>query len=302
MNDHSTTGIVFGIQRFSIHDGPGIRTTVFLKGCNVYCKWCHNPEGIPKEPLLGYNDAKCVRCGRCVALCPKGCHQIEDGKHTIRRVDCIACGKCVEACPVQALELIGKRMTAQEVLTVILKDKRYYEEKGGVTLSGGEALLQKDFALALLKLCKAEGIRCAVETNGVIKYEVYEEVMPYVDLFLYDYKATDPQVHRQYVGCDNRVILENIRRLHDAGAKVLIRCPIIPGVNDNKEHFDAIAKLTKDFPDLLGAEILPYHKLGVSKAKRVDMEYMEFEAPTQETSDAWKRYILQQNGRLVNVN
>ena len=273
MTENAHTGIVFGIQRLSIHDGPGIRTTVFLKGCNINCKWCHNPEGIPMQPLIGLNQGRCVRCGACVAACPNGCHSIENGEHRFDRRACEACGKCVDACPVQALDLIGKRMTVDEVMKVVLKDQKYYGEDGGVTLSGGEALMQKDFALELMRRCREHGIRIALETNGVHRKETYDAVMPYVDLFLYDYKATDPEVHKAYVGCDNRRILENLRYLHDSGARVLVRCPIIPGVNDDQTHFDAIAQLTVQLPKLVGAEILPYHKLGVSKAKRIDSEY-----------------------------
>ena len=288
MTENAHTGIVFGIQRLSIHDGPGIRTTVFLKGCNINCKWCHNPEGIPMQPLIGLNQERCVRCGACAAACPNGCHSIENGEHRFDRRACEACGKCVDACPVQALDLIGKRMTADEVMKVVLKDQKYYGEDGGVTLE-------------LMRRCREHGIRIALETNGVHRKETYDAVMPYVDLFLYDYKATDPEVHKAYVGCDNRRILENLRYLHDSGARVLVRCPIIPGVNDNQTHFDAIAQLTVQLPKLVGAEILPYHKLGVSKAKRIDSEYQEFEMVDASVSDGWKRYIQSKGGRLVNV-
>lgn len=301
MTESIRTGIVFGIQRLSIHDGPGIRTTVFLKGCNVDCKWCHNPEGIPMKQLIGLNDERCIRCGACVAVCPNACHRMEEDRHVFDRSACVACGKCVDACPVQVLDLIGKRMTADEIMKVVLKDRKYYAPDGGVTLSGGEALLQKDFALELMQLCRKEGIRVALETNGVHRKETYDAVCPYVDLFLFDYKATDREVHKKYVGCDNVRILENLRYLHDRGARVLVRCPIIPGVNDNQEHFDAIAQLTKDLPGLVGAEILPYHKLGVSKAKRIDTEYQEFEMVDSSVSNKWKQYIMSIGGRLVNV-
>ena len=192
-------------------------------------------------------------------------------------------------------------MTADEVMRVVRKDQKYYGTDGGMTLSGGEALLQKEFALELMRHCREEGIRVALETSGVHVKETYDAVMPYVDLFLYDYKATDPEVHKRYVGCDNRRILENLRYLHDSGARVLVRCPIIPQVNDNPAHFDAIAQLTKELPNLVGAEILPYHKLGVSKAQRIDTEYQEFEMVDTAVSDGWKQYILSKGGRLVNV-
>jgi len=206
------------------------------------------------QPLIGLNIARCIQCKACVAVCPNECHCIENGEHRFIRENCAACGKCADSCPVQALELIGKRMTADEVMQVVRKDQKYYGTDGGMTLSGGEALLQKEFALELMRYSRAEGIRVALETNGVHKTETYDAVMPYVDLFLYDYKATDPEVHKRYVGCDNRQILENLRYLHDAGAQVLVRCPIIPQVNDNLAHFDAIAELTKKLPNLVGAE------------------------------------------------
>ena len=295
------TGIVFGIQRFSIHDGPGIRTTVFLKGCNVNCRWCHNPEGIGMQPVVGYTADKCVSCGGCAAVCPNGCHHITNTGHSFDRTQCVACGKCTEVCPVQALDLIGKRMTAGEVMQAVRKDCKYYGSDGGVTISGGEALMQKAFVLELLRRCKDENIHCALETNGVHRFETYEQVIPYVDLFLLDYKATDSDVHQAYVGCSNTLVLQNLQKLTAAGAQVLLRCPIIPGVNDNAKHFNAIAGLTKAYPRLLGAEILPYHRLGVSKAKRIDTDYQEFETVPVSVSDEWKRYILEQGGRLVNV-
>lgn len=301
MTENTHAGIVFGIQRLSIHDGPGIRTTVFLKGCNILCKWCHNPEGISMQPLISLNAERCVRCGMCAAVCPNGCHVIENGKHRFDRSACVACGKCADVCPVQALDLVGKRMTVDEVMQVVQKDQKYYGTDGGVTLSGGEALMQKDFALALMQRCRERGIHVALETNGVHNRQTYDAVMPYVDLFLYDYKATDAAVHKRYVGCDNRLILENLRYLHDSGARVLVRCPIIPGVNDNQTHFDAIAQLTSDLPELIGAEILPYHKLGVSKARHIDCEYQEFEMVDASVSDGWKRYIQSKGGRVVNV-
>lgn len=300
-NKQELLGTVFGIQRFSIHDGPGIRTTVFLKGCNVSCKWCHNPEGLCREPLVGLNLEKCVRCGACAAVCPNGCHHLDADDHSIDRSRCAACGKCETVCPEKALELIGKRMSVDEVMRVLLRDRKYYAPDGGVTFSGGEAMLHREFVLALLERCRAEGIHCALETNGVHSFEKYRAFLPLVDLFLLDYKATDAQVHREYVGCDNAIVLENMRRLHDAGAKVLVRCPIIPGVNDNTDHFDAIARLTLELPDLVGAEILPYHNLGVSKAGRIDVDYMEFETPSREKGEEWKQYILSRGGRLVNV-
>lgn len=302
MTEQEQTGIVFGIQRFSIHDGPGIRTTVFLKGCNVACRWCHNPEGIPLQPLLSYDVQKCTACGACVRACPNGCHTVEGGAHRLEREACILCGKCVRACPNGALSQIGEAMGVEEVFAKVLRDRRYYGEEGGVTLSGGEALLQKEFAGALLRKCHGAGLHCALETNGLHPIADYLAVMPYVDLFLFDYKATDGRVHREYVGCDNVPVLRTLRALYEAGANILLRCPIIPGVNDNAEHFDAIANLTRQMPRLMGAELLPYHKLGVAKARRIGGEAEEFPTPSTQTVSAWKRYILAQGGRLVNAD
>lgn len=301
MAGNEILGTVFGIQRFSIHDGPGIRTTVFLKGCNVACKWCHNPEGLSCAPQIGLNREKCVGCGACSAVCPNGCHLFTEGGHALNRSSCTACGRCVEACPQEALEQIGKPMTVDAVMRQLLRDRKYYAPDGGITVSGGEAMLQREFVLALLERCRAEGVHCALETNGVHSFDRYLDFLPLVDLFLLDYKATDARIHREYVGCDNAIVRDNIRRLHDAGAKVLLRCPIIPGVNDNAAHFDAIAGLTRELPGLVGAEILPYHNLGVSKANRIDMDYEEFDVPSREMEAEWKRYIISQGGRLVNV-
>lgn len=302
MTEQEQTGIVFGIQRFSIHDGPGIRTTVFLKGCNVACRWCHNPEGIPLQPLLSYDVQKCTACGACASVCPNGCHEFKGGVHHLERASCALCGACVRACPNGALSQIGEVMTVGEVFAKVLRDRRYYGAEGGVTLSGGEAMLQKAFAGALLRACHGAGLHCALETNGLHPLADYLEILPCVDLFLFDYKATDARVHREYVGCDNAPILRTLRALYEAGANILLRCPIIPGVNDNAGHFDAIAALTRQMPNLVGAELLPYHKLGVAKARRIGAEAEEFPTPPAQTVADWKRYILEQGGRLVNVD
>lgn len=297
-----TEGIVFGIQRFSIHDGPGIRTTIFLKGCNVNCVWCHNPEGIPIQQMLSYNASKCVGCGGCVAVCPAGVHVFEDGVHKVNREKCRFCEKCVEVCPAEALEVLGERITAEEAIQQLLRDKSYYTGEGGITLSGGEALLQREFATAVMFGAKEEGIKCALETNGTLPWDYYEQVLPYVDIFLVDYKVTDPEVYRKYVGGDNSKVEANLRRLYDAGAHIRIRCPIIPGVNDTEDHFKKIAELTLEMPNLEGAELLPYHKLGISKAARIGIESEEFEMPSNETVQSWKDYIMGLGGRLVNID
>lgn len=295
-------GVVFGLQRFSIHDGPGIRTTVFLKGCNVNCLWCHNPEGIPLRQMLSYNASKCIGCRRCEQVCPQGVHVFEGEEHKVNRDLCKFCGKCVEECPGEALEVLGERMKAGKVIKQLLRDKAYFMGEGGITLSGGEALMQREFATAILKGVKEEGVKTALESNGTLPWEYYEGVLPYVDIFLIDYKVTNPEVYKKYVGGDNSKVEETIRRLHDAGAKVRVRCPIIPDVNDTEDHFQKIAELTKELPNLEGAEILPYHKLGISKAARIGIESVEFEMPANETVTEWKNSIIAMGGRLVNID
>jgi pyruvate formate lyase activating enzyme len=253
-----TTGVIFGCQRFSINDGPGIRTSVFLKGCNLRCAWCHNPEGISSKTELSYTEAKCIACGSCAAVCPTGAHRMAEGKHVYDRSACILCGKCVAVCPSAALAIYGNRVTAEEVLKMVLRDRIYYEEAGGLTLSGGEALLQLDFAMAVLQLCREAKIHCAVETHGMHSFSVCEKVMPLVDAFLFDYKMTDAEMLKKYTGANKQRVMDNLRKLHDAGTKVYVRCPIIPGLNDNEEHIRAIARLTIDMPNL---------KIGAYRAK-----------------------------------
>jgi pyruvate formate lyase activating enzyme len=291
--------MIFGCQRFSINDGPGIRTSVFLKGCNLRCAWCHNPEGISRKPELSYTEAKCVGCGSCAAVCPTCAHKMADGKHDYDRNACILCSKCVDACPSAALAMYGNRVTAEEVLKMVLRDRIYYEESGGVTLSGGEALLQLDFAMAVLQLCRDAKIHCAVETHGMHPFSVYEKVMPLVDLFLFDYKMTDADMLQKFTGANKQRILDNLRRLHDAGAKIQVRCPIIPGLNDNEEHIRAIAQLTVDMPNLFGVELLPYHNLGTSKSTHIGLNQNEYKTPDPETMKTLNSTILRLGGRLT---
>lgn len=294
-------GIVFGIQRFSIHDGPGIRTTMFLKGCNVNCVWCHNPEGIPLRQILSYNASKCIGCRACMEICPQHVHSFDKEQHLIDRSLCRFCKKCVEVCPAEALEVLGERITAKEAVSQLLRDKKYFTGDGGITLSGGEALMQREFAAAILTGVKEQGIKTALETNGTLPWEYYEQILPLVDLFLVDYKVSDPEIYKKYVGGDNSKVEETFRKLHASGARIRMRCPIIPGVNDTEAHFRRIAEMTLELPNMEGAELLPYHKLGVSKAARIGMESEEFEMPSNETVQGWKEYIKGLGGRLINA-
>lgn len=265
----SVTGQIFDIQRFSIHDGPGIRTTVFLKGCPLKCLWCHNPEGIRPGEQLSFLASKCIGCGRCFKACPRHAHSLPDGRHTIDRQACVVCGKCAEECHTQALELIGRNVTVEEVIGEVLRDLPFYETSaGGMTLSGGEPLQQVDFAEALLTAAKENGLHCAIETCGHTAWERFERLLSRLDMVMFDIKETDPARHLACTGVDNSLILANLRKLHDAGARILIRLPIVPGLNDRRQHFKAVAELMAGLPNLLGVEIMPYHRLGQSKAQR----------------------------------
>lgn len=301
MEDEFVKGTIFGIQRFSIHDGPGIRTTVFLKGCDLHCLWCHNPEGIDEKPQLSYAVQKCINCGLCVQECPYDAHQIVEGRHILNRSKCVNCGQCSKVCPTSALEIIGNSIAAGEVVEEVLHDKRFYYSGGGITLSGGEPMLQKEFVLSILRLCKSQNIHRAIETNGTRQSGFYKEILPLTDLFLFDYKITDRDIHKEYTGVYNNHIKENIGWLCSHGANVIVRCPIIQGINDTDDHFKAIAELTDEFPSLAGVEILSYHNLGTTKAKNLGIQVHKFKTPDNETVQSWKLKILEYGGSLIHL-
>ncbi|MFA6109745.1 MAG: glycyl-radical enzyme activating protein [Candidatus Latescibacterota bacterium] len=286
-------GRVFEIQRFSIHDGPGIRTTVFLQGCPLHCLWCHNPEGRAAGPLLSYQAAQCVACGECVRACPRHSHLMLDGRHAFDRRVCAACGRCAGVCPSGALELIGRQVTVEEVLAECLPDLPFYRNSGGgITLSGGEPLCQLEFAEALMTAARAAGLHCAVETSGAVPFAHLERVLPLVDLFLYDLKETDEARHREFTGASNRGIIDNLCQLCRRGARVRLRLPLIPGLNDRPDHFAAVAALVASLPpfDRNGVELMPYHRLGLAKRERLGLDGdspLEIEPPSSATVDGW---------------
>ena len=295
------SGRIFEIQRFSIHDGPGIRTTVFMKGCPLRCLWCHNPEGIVSQPLLSFLPKKCIRCGYCLQACAQGAHGFVDDEHVLDREKCIVCGTCARECYSGALEVVGREASVEEVMATVVRDRPFYEDSGGgMTLSGGEPTLQIDFCEALLRAAKGEGLNTCVETCGFSPYDRFERLLPLVDLFLFDLKETDSDLHRKYTGVGNKLILDNLRRLHDSEAHLLLRCPIVPGLNDRADHFDALAQIAVELHRLEGIEIMPYHALGTDKRERFGLDPGVFyRVPGKATIEEWSRRLAESGVRLI---
>ncbi len=265
------TGLIFNIQKYSLHDGPGIRTTVFLKGCPLRCGWCHNPESRSAEPEISWSEARCIRCGECWEVCPQAAAQ-RPATAAIDRQQCTRCGQCVAVCVTGARELVGRQRTVSDVLAEILQDRIFYDESsGGVTLSGGEPLLQAEFAAELLAACRGEGLHTAVDTCGYGRREDVQALAAVTDLFLYDVKILDDNRHRQYTGVSNIVILENLRALCEQGANVWIRVPIIPGFNDDPRDVEATAAWVASLGTVQRMHLIPYHALGTNKAERVGL-------------------------------
>ena len=267
-------GIVFDIKKYAIHDGPGIRTTVFFKGCPLRCWWCHNPEGQDLEPELVYRKNRCIGCGECIKKCPKQAIFLEDQHISVNRKNCILCGNCSEVCPTDALSIAGRRMSAKEVLEEIEKDRIFYDESdGGVTFSGGEPLLQPGFLNALLDECKERGIHTTVDTCGLARYEIIEKMRDKVNLFLYDIKTMDARKHMKYTGASNEQILKNLKKLAEDGSNIVISFPLIPGINDDDKNAVRTAKLISSLPNIKQVNLLPYHRAGIEKYRNLGKPY-----------------------------
>ena len=237
-------GIIFDIQRFSVHDGPGIRTTVFMKGCSLRCGWCHNPEGLRKEPQVQFFREHCIGCGRC------------GGQHTLENA---------ARCPAEALKRVGDAVSPEALLELVLADQDFYGSEGGVTFSGGECLLQPEFVAHMLQRLKEQGVTTAVDTCGNVPWAHIEQALPWCDTWLYDIKCADPENHRRFTGCDNGRILDNLRKLAQTGANIWIRVPVIPDVNDDAAEMERIAQIAASIPGVSRVTLMPYHTLGKSK-------------------------------------
>ena len=261
-------GWVFDIQRFSIHDGPGIRTTVFLQGCPLRCAWCHNPESWSTGPLLSVEGQRCIGCGACIDVCPHGALTSLEGQRHFERTLCHACGACAEVCYAASLEISGQKLTVNDVWTVVASDQQYYNETGGgLTLSGGEPLAQVEFSLALLARARENGIHTVLETSGFCSTQQLLQFVPLTDLWLVDVKA-DASRHEELTGVPWAPILANIQALLRLGVNLRLRLPLIPGINDTAEYFQQVCDLAQDATTTAWVEVLPYHPLGVEKFTR----------------------------------
>lgn len=285
---------IIKVSRFSTDDGPGIRTTVFLKGCPLKCLWCHNPESQNKKVEISFDYAKCVSCGKCLGSCENNCHQFVDGVKKFYKDNCTTCGKCVSECPTQALSVYGKMASVDEIINEVIKDKIFYEtSNGGVTISGGEPLYQHQFTIEILKRCRELNINTAIETSGFASLEVFKEVVKYCDYVLFDIKETNLENHLKYTGVPFDPILQNLKYLNETEVPYLIRCPIIPGLNDRIDHFEKLNNLIEYNKNFQGIEIMPYHSLGNYKYNNLQREYSlkDIEEPNSKLVETWRSYI-----------
>ena len=289
-----TKGFVFDIKKYAIHDGPGIRTTVFFKGCPLQCQWCHNPESWRGHPELGLRRGRCVRCGQCLEVCTNQAISLAPASHKRGLVEdqpvtdagkCNLCGRCADACMTGAREIIGQEMTVGQVMNEVEKDVIFYDQSGGgVTFSGGEPLMQPEFLLALLNQCRAQAVHTAVDTSCYAQPEIVKMISEKTDLFLCDLKHTDSNVHERFTGVGNNLILDNIKHLSEAGKKIVLRIPVVPGFNDDQANIEATGKFAASLPGVGKVNILPYNRGGIEKSARLTAgtEPMQTEPPDKE--------------------
>jgi pyruvate formate lyase activating enzyme len=295
-------GIVFDIQRYSLHDGPGLRTNVFFKGCSLDCRWCSNPEGKNPNPQIAFFERNCFLCNDCVAECPESAITLEEGHIIWNRLQCTQCGRCADVCPAHAFSLIGREMTAGAVVAEVLRDAAFYGGHGGLTLSGGEPTLQPEFAEAILRLSTEEGLHTAIETCGAIPWVDLERLLPFLGQVLFDLKHIDPVTHEQFTGLSNEIILENLQRTAQSGANLVVRIPLVPGFNANSESLSAIGRYVQSLKVVREIHIIPYHTLGRSKYRALGLPYaMEEYSPMQLEEAEQLGNILRDQGFTVLV-
>lgn len=301
------TPYIFNIQKFSTHDGDGVRTTIFFKGCPLRCMWCHNPESQHYYKELIFHQHKCTACGRCVAKCKQGANSIVDGKIVFDRSKCTACGVCTDWCITEARELAGKEYTVDALVKEAMKDKIFYEQSGGgVTLSGGEVMASQhmDYVEEVCRKLHENGVSVFIDTSGYTDYKNLKRILPYVDVFLYDIKVMDPKDHKKFIGVDNSLILENLKKLSDEGAGLYIRLPIIQQVNATDEHIESVIHFLKENNiHARQVNLLPYHDIGKGKYASLDMEYHddEMSVPVSELMEHFKSMFEEQGFNKVNI-
>jgi pyruvate formate lyase activating enzyme len=281
----SRQGIIFDIRKYSVHDGPGIRTTVFFKGCPLRCVWCHNPEGLEPVVEIAFRSERCICCRSCLTACRQSALSWGDDGPVTDRDLCARCGSCTDVCFSEARESVGKEMTVEQVMTILESDHAFYDESGGgVTLSGGEPLMQSGFARALLESCKRKGIHTSIDTCGFAPWEELKKISEYTDLILYDLKLIDDEQHREYTGVSNDIILTNLRNVSVLGHTIIIRMPIIPGINDDDENIYRVGSFAASLPQAHDIELLPYHNLGIHKYQRFSKHYSasDIRSPSRE--------------------
>lgn len=298
MND----ALIFNIQKFSVHDGPGIRTTVFLKGCPLRCLWCHNPESQNTNKEILYDSKKCVLCGKCQEICPTNAINIKEGKLTTDKDKCNYCGECAIYCVYGAREIVGKRYSVDEVVKEVMKDIVFYEQSnGGVTISGGEPLIQIDFIEELLMRLKDKKIHTAVDTSGAVSFDILKRVSKYTDLFLYDLKLIDDEKHKKYIGISNKGIIENLKKLSQIHSNINVRMPIIGNINDDIAHIENTMELLKEL-NIKKVNLLPYHSIAKHKYEKLGLVYEDEKMIVpSETKMNYFKEAFEKNGYIVKI-